>query len=78
MIPLRYWFAAPVAVFALGAAFFWFQNVLIEAKPLDEIKITIQHRPTPPIVVIRLRQCKRKFPHNGWQRAKCINEALGI
>ena len=74
---MKHWVIATLGVLAL-MAYGWFAQLLISYAPLEEVKITIQHRPTPPIVVIKLRQCKRKFPHNNWMRSKCINEALGI
>ncbi len=60
------------------AGYFWFAQLLISYAPLEEVKITIQHRPTPPIVVIKLRRCRVKHPHDLWLRSKCVNEALGI
>ena len=65
-------------IFGIVYGLYSFEQILIEAKPLEEIKITVQHRITPPIVTFRLRQCHRKHPHNNWTRGKCVNEAFDI
>ena len=69
--------ALAVAAFALASAFY-FERFLIEQKDLEEVQIRTQHRPTPTIVTIMLRQCNRKFKRNQVAHTRCVNDVLGI
>jgi hypothetical protein len=75
-LTLRRVIAAPIAALALGAAFLCFKTILVDALPLEEAVVRVQHKPIPTVLQVELRRCRIQHPVNDVHRLRCIEKAL--
>ena len=64
------------ALALVAGAFLYFRCTLLQALPLHEIQVTVQKRPDPTLVQIKLRRCNEKYERNTEAHLICVNQAF--